>query len=388
MKPYTLEKAYEDINKCHDFWKMVDYYKSYDESYCKSSPDADLGGPSNTRRHFNNQKKAEMRLHYSTTGNFCETARAFNLNESTVRGIIKTLPVAGKIILSKKQNFPGAGRPSSYLVELEDQLIKWILVLRDLNFPVSILALQEKAKNLIQPGNPEFKAIRGWIEKFFSRHKLSLRSRTSVSQKLPSQLESVLTKFYADAAKFMRIRKYPLSLVGNMDETPPFLDMVPSKCIAAKGTKECVVRISGGEKKHLTVVLSATLDGKMLLPMTIFKTKTGRTISDLNIPTGFIVKAQEKAWMDDDLMKVWVEDIWIKHVRAECQKLGFENALSIPAGCTSKCQPMDVCLNKPFKAILRKCWVNYISSVVETSPDASQDPSFKILTPTRQQMVD
>ena len=126
------------------------------------------------------------------------------------------------------------------------------------------------------------------------------------------------------------------------------------------------------------------------------------------------MKTQEKAWTDDDLMKVWVEDIWIKHIRAECQKLGFENALltfdafvahltddvesqlleaktetlAIPAGCISKYQPMDVYLNKPFKAILRKCWVNYISSVVETFPDASQYSSFKIPTPTRQQMVD
>ena len=285
---------------------MVDHYKSYDrqvELSCKSAPDADIGGPSNTGRRFNNQKNAEMRLHYSTTGNFRETTRAFNLNESTVLRIIKTRPVVGKIILSKKQNFAGAGRPLSYPVELEDQLIKWILVLRDLNFPVSILALQEKAKNLIQPGNPEFKASRGWIENFFNRHKLSLRSR-AVSQKLPSQLESILTKFYANAAKFMRIGKYPLSLVGNMDETPAFFDMVPAKCIAAKGTKECMVRTSGGEKKHLAVVLSATGDGKMLPPMIIFKGKTDRIISDLNIPAGFIVKTQEKAWMDDDLMKV------------------------------------------------------------------------------------
>ena len=37
--------------------------------------------------------------------------------------------------------------------------------------------------------------------------------------------------------------------------------------------------------------------------------------------------------------------------------------------------------NKHFK-------FHYISSVVETFPDASQDPSFKIPTPTRQQMVD
>ena len=99
MKPYTLEKAYKDMNKYHDFSKMVDHYKSCDlqvESFCKSSPNSDLGAPSNTRRSFTNQKKAEMSLHYSTAGNFCETARAFNLNESIVRGIIKTRPVAGK----------------------------------------------------------------------------------------------------------------------------------------------------------------------------------------------------------------------------------------------------------------------------------------------------
>ena len=49
---------------------------------------------------------------------------------------------------------------------------------------------------------------------------------------------------------------------------------------------------------------------------------------------------------------------------------------------------MDVCLNKPFKVILQKYWVNYISGVVETLPDTSQDPSFKIPTPAWQQMVD
>ena len=107
-----------------------------------------------------------MRLHYSTTRNFREIARSFNFNESTFRGLIKTRPVAGKIFLSKKKNFPGAGRPMTYPIKLEDKFIKWIIVLGDLNFPVSILALQEKAKNLIQPGNPEFKAIRDWIEKF------------------------------------------------------------------------------------------------------------------------------------------------------------------------------------------------------------------------------
>ena len=87
---------------------------------------------------------------------------------------------------------------------------------------VSVLALQEKAKKVIRPHSSSFGASRSWVEKFFARHRLSLRNRTSVSRKLPRQLEGVLTKFYEDAGRFMRIGKYPRSLVGNMDETPAF----------------------------------------------------------------------------------------------------------------------------------------------------------------------
>ena len=153
---------------------------------------------------------------------------------------------------------------------------------------------------------------------------------------------------------------------------------------------------------------------EMLPPMIIFKGKTEKYIRDLNIPPGFIVKTQKKPWMDDDLMKTWIEEIWLKHINAECKKLGFENSLlsfdafaahlaegvkaqllesksdilPIPAGCNSKCQPMDVCLNKPFKAVLRRCWVKYAVSVVESFPDANSDSSFKLPVPTRQNMID
>ena len=94
-----------------------------------------------------------------------------------------------------------------------------------------------------------------------------------------------------------------------------------------KGDKECVVRSSGSEKKHLIVVLSATADGKMLPPMIIFKGKTKQTIHNLNISSNFVVKTQEKAWMDDDLMQVWGEEIWIKHTQAEWKRLGFQRSM-------------------------------------------------------------
>ena len=92
----------------------------------------------------------------------------------------------------------------------------------DLHFPVSIMSLQEKAKLVIQSHNPSFNTSRGWVRKFFNRHKPALRTRTSTSQTLSKQLEGVLSKFYEDAAHLMRIGKYALFLVGNMDETSVF----------------------------------------------------------------------------------------------------------------------------------------------------------------------
>ena len=65
-----------------------------------------------------------------------------------------------------------------------------------------------------------------------------------------------------------------------------------------KGDKECVVRSSGSEKKHLTVVLSASVDGKILPPMIIFKGKTDQSIRNLNIPLTSLSKRKRRlGWM-------------------------------------------------------------------------------------------
>ena len=117
--------------------------------------------------------------------------------------------------------------------------------------------------------------------------------------------------------------------------------------------------------------------------------------------------------MDEGLMEVWVEEIWLKYVREVSKQLRFDKSLltfdafsthktddvqsklvenksdisMIPPGCTSKCQPMDACINKPFKAILRKCLVTYISKIIEEMPATTSD-DFKLPPPSRQDMVD
>ena len=53
--------------------------------------------------------------------------------------------------------------------ELDDEMLTWILALRDLHFPMSVLRFQKKAKLLIQLHNSSFSASCGWVDKFFTR---------------------------------------------------------------------------------------------------------------------------------------------------------------------------------------------------------------------------
>ena len=128
------------------------------------------------------------------------------------------------------------------------------------------------------------------------------------------------------------------------------------------------MRTTGAEKRHVTLVLTVTASGEMLPPMVIFK---GKRALKLDVPTGFVVAVQEKGWMDQELMKVYINkivkpytkrrksimilDSFRAHV-ADPVKDAFRKANSlvvvIPGGCTSKLQPLDVAINRPYKDIL------------------------------------
>ena len=57
----------------------------------------------------------------------------------------------------------------------------------------------------------------------------------------------------------------------------------------------------------------------------------------------------------------------------------------IPGGCTSKIQPLDVCLNKPLKSVVRKKWIEYVHSLVNTSINPS--PQNNLIPPKKPDIV-
>ena len=133
--------------------------------------------------------------------------------------------------------------------------------------------------------------------------------------------------------------------------------------------------------------------------MVIFK---GKRELKFPVPRHWIVCVQEKGWMDEQLMIRWIKEIYLKHTQKErslCVLDSFRGHLTdsvkkefrkgngvmavIPGGCTSKVQPLDVCINKPFKGELRKSWVSYMKSASKEARDAGE----RVKCATKEQVV-
>ena len=111
--------------------------------------------------------------------------------------------------------------------------------------------------------------------------------KTSVAQKLPKDLEAKIETFYRDVQTVRENGKYPKEMIGNMDETPLYFDMIPSQSLEKRGAKEVRVKSTGAQKQQITVVLACTGAGKTLPPVIIFKGNnimyTGAYVSPLFI---------------------------------------------------------------------------------------------------------
>jgi hypothetical protein len=92
-----------------------------------------------------------------------------------------------------------------------------------------------------------------------------------------------------------------------MDETPVYLDLLPSKIVDKKGKKTISVRTTASEKNRVTATLCCTAFGKMLTLFVIFKGKTKRALKKINVPQGIARSTQAKAWMDEERMLEWIK---------------------------------------------------------------------------------
>ena len=133
--------------------------------------------------------------------------------------------------------------------------------------------------------------------------------------------------------------------------------------------------------------------------MVIFKGKCDP--KEVDIPQGWVVCFNDKVWMREDFMIRWIKEILRPYtqrrpallvmdsfsahittsVRSELERINAFPAI-IPGGCTSKAQPLDVVINKPYKDMVRQCWTLFMQD-----KQAQAQDSLFFAGPSRQDAV-
>ncbi|CAG8620819.1 7958_t:CDS:1, partial [Paraglomus occultum] len=284
----------------------------------------------------------------------------------------------------------GSGALPSYPLA-EELLRKWILNQREGGIAVTPYDVKLQMKRLLAndfnqlypDAANSFKASDPWLRRFMNRNNLSLRRHTKVSQKLPKDLHEKLCSFHKYIHLLQNNNNFELNCIANMDETPIFFDMIGTLTVDCRGAQSIPIRTTGNEKNRLTCVLGILADGTKLQPMVIFK---GKRIPKGCYPPGLVVRMQKNGWMDEILMRDWLDTIliWLQRAEDASQKRSllvldsFVGHITqsvkekcretntvlgvIPGGLTSIVQPLDVSINKPFKDRLREKWRTWMAT--------------------------
>ena len=270
---------------------------------------------------------------------------------------------------------------------MEDKLYSEFLQLRKDGRKVKRWWFKTRAKQLmadLYPDVKDFKHSDQWFKGFRNRKNVSLRKRTHAAQHAPPSLRGALSKFHAKLFRVRRRGKFELSDIANMDQTPlPFV-LDDGKTYNDKGEKEiwCATAPSGLDKRQCTVQLTIFADGKPRVRPTIIFRGQGKRVSKTEKDawdSRVCVMFQEKAWCDEAIMKAWIDREWsntftnphnpcssgkilVADVHTAQQTEAVKTALgkyktelvNVPPGCTSRVQPLDVSVNKPFKEEVKR----------------------------------
>jgi hypothetical protein len=325
------------------------------------------------RRQWNAREKIAIITYHEKGHSKRSTAAKFKIEPKQLRDwlgkkqqLLKAQPGVKKLNTGSAPKFPA----------LEAVLLEWIKERRNKQHAVSRTMVQMKAQSFAQqqewqimcPNLQSFAFSNKWLDGFMSRNKLSNRRRTTIAQHLPDDLIEKQQEFLAYVL-YRRIEyNYPLTFIGNMDETPMTFDLPSNTTIDELGAHSISIRTTGHEKSNFTVVLTCMADGTKLPPLVIFKLKN---IPRCNFPSEVIVRANPTGWMNENEMLYWIENVWVKRATfsnpqsllvldsfsahiVDSVKHRFNekntNIAVIPGGLTSRLQPLDVSVNKSFKA--------------------------------------
>ncbi|NWT63368.1 POGZ protein, partial [Erythrocercus mccallii] len=271
-------------------------------------------------------------------------------------------------------------------LEAEEKLAEWVLTQREQQLPVNEETLFQKATKIGRSLDGGFKISYEWAVRFMLRHHLSTHTRRGVSHPLPKEIQGNAGAFIEFVQRQIHAQELPCSMIAAVDEISLFLD---AEILGNdERRKENALQTVGNGEPWCELVLTVLADGSVLPALVISR---GHLPSPAAIPDSILLESKENGCDDDEIMELWAARVWRKHAECRGSSKGMlvldchrthlsEEVLAvlsaagtlpavIPAGCSSRIQPLDVCVKRSLKNFLQKKWKERIKELKD--PDSS-----------------
>nr|XP_044993929.1 pogo transposable element with ZNF domain [Jaculus jaculus] len=270
-------------------------------------------------------------------------------------------------------------------LEAEEKLAEWVLTQREQQLPVNEETLFQKATKIGRSLEGGFKISYEWAVRFMLRHHLAPHARRAVAHTLPKDVAENAGLFIEFVQRQIHNQDLPLSMIVAVDEVSLFLD---TEVLSSDDRKENALQTVGTGEPWCDVVLAILADGTVLPTLVFYR---GQVDQPDNVPDSILLEAKESGYSDDEIMELWSSRVWRKHTACQHSKgmlvmdchrthlseevLAMLSASStlpavVPAGCSSKIQPLDVCIKRTVKNFLHKKWKEQAREMADTACDS------------------
>ncbi|XP_010171550.1 pogo transposable element with ZNF domain, partial [Antrostomus carolinensis] len=285
----------------------------------------------------------------------------------------------------QEENLASLSEGKYLSLEAEEKLAEWVLTQREQQLPVNEETLFQKATKIGRSLEGGFKISYEWAVRFMLRHNLSTHTRRAVAHPLPKDVEDKASCFIEFVQRQIHTQDLPLSMIAAIDEISLFLDV---EVLSSDDRKENALQTVGTGEPWCDVVLTILADGSVLPTLVFFR---GHVQQPANVPESIILEAKENGYSDDEVMELWSSRVWQKHTECQnskgmlvldCHRTHLsEEILSllsssstlpavVPAGCSSKIQPLDVCIKRTVKNFLHKKWKEQAKEMADSTCDS------------------
>ncbi|XP_035755033.1 pogo transposable element with ZNF domain isoform X7 [Egretta garzetta] len=285
----------------------------------------------------------------------------------------------------QEENLASLSEGKYLSLEAEEKLAEWVLTQREQQLPVNEETLFQKATKIGRSLEGGFKISYEWAVRFMLRHNLSTHTRRAVAHPLPKDVEDNASCFIEFVQRQIHTQDLPLSMIAAIDEISLFLDV---EVLSSDDRKENALQTVGTGEPWCDIVLTILADGSVLPTLVFYR---GHVQQPANVPESIMLEAKENGYSDDEVMELWSSRVWQKHTECQNSKgmlvldchrthlseevLSLLSASStlpavVPAGCSSKIQPLDVCIKRTVKNFLHKKWKEQAKEMADSTCDS------------------